>query len=361
MTPFSFPVLQCDMEEIFLRSKDWADFKDKTILITGAYGMIASYLTLYFIWLNEEHHQNITIIAAVRSEEKARNRFGDFCSRDYFHFYTDDIAKQFVWNGQIDFIIHAAGIADPKQYGVYPAEVAEANAIGTYQLLRWAQRYPIKSFLLFSSGDVYGKMVQVESITEDMMGVTDPLDIHSCYGESKRMAETWCMSFAKEYNIETKIARICHTYSPFVDIENDPRVFSSFVRCLVEGKDIEILSDGTAKRPFCYITDAVVAFLLVLIKGDSGEAYNVSNEDQFLTVLELAETIASLSDRPTRVIIRGKRTDGYLENVDNHANCPISAKLQRLGWTHEVSVRDGFHRVVQYIQDGAKMRDVTMS
>lgn len=345
---FENPIIRSDMEDIYSRNLPWDEFKNCTVLITGAYGMLASYLTFFFIWLNEEMGEHISIIAAVRNKEKAEKIFTDVLDKSYFKLYLNDINEKFEFEGDIDYIFHAAGIANPKLYSLYPVEVAKTNVISTYHLLNWASTHHIKGFLMFSSGDVYGKVSMQNMIHEDDMGIVDPLDIHSCYGESKRMSETWCISYAKQYNIHTVAARICHTYGPLMDVENDPRVFASFVKDAIEEKDINIMSDGTALRPFCYITDAVVAFLLIILRGVSGEAYNVSNSSEFITIKTLGLIISSLTNGKSKVNIRGTRNDGYLENKCNHENCPVEDKLKELGWNPIVDVKEGFRRVLTY-------------
>lgn len=106
------------------------------------------------------------------------------------------------------------------------------NVIGTYHLLNLATEKKVKGFLLFSTGDIYGT-IDKKVITEDDYGVMDTLDIHNCYSESKRMAETMCKSFFVQYHVPIKIARIAHTYAPTMDIDHDPRVFASFVKNII--------------------------------------------------------------------------------------------------------------------------------
>ncbi len=343
------PIIKADMKDIFLRNNLWKEFNHCTILITGAYGMIASYLTLFFIWLNEEKQQNVRIIAAVRNEEKAKKFFDDILGKKYFQLYLDDINKEFICEQKIDYIFHAAGISNPQIYSTHPTEVAKTNVISTYYLLNWAISHPIKGFLLFSSGDIYGKMqMKEDEIYENDMGVVNPLDLHSCYSESKRMAETWCMSFEKEYRIRAMSVRICHTYGTLMDLENDPRVFSSFIKDAIEERDINVKSDGSARRPFCYITDAISAFLIIMIKGKAGESYNLSNNSEFLSIKELAEIISELTNGKSKVIITNFRNDRYLENNSNHENRPIEKKLMDLGWDHTIDSREGFKRVLDY-------------
>ena len=348
---FSYKIISDDMENIFHRNLEISKLFDRTILISGATGMLASYFVIYLIWLNEFHNANINIVALIRNDKKASNIFGKYVDRQYFKILLDDICEPLDIDTDIDYIIHAASLASPQYYTKYPVEVAAPNSLGTYYLLKLAHEKKVKGFLYFSTGDVYGKMPSgVGSFGENVMGTIDPLDYHSCYGESKRMGETWCASFYREYNVPTYIARIAHTYGPLMDIENDPRVFASFMKCLIESRDIVMLSDGSAKRPFCYINDAIAAFILILTNGIPGEAYNLSNTEQFLSIKTLAKEILSLDTSGRLKVVSKHRSkdDYYLENTSNKDNCPSSEKLKQLGWKCEFSILDGFRRVFDY-------------
>lgn len=345
-------VIKDDMQEVFNRVTFVKQLYHTTILITGATGMLASYLTYFLIWLNENKEADIHIIASVRNETKCKKIFGRYAEQPYFETVMDDICAPLEKIKCVDYIVHAASLASPQYYGPNPVEVAAPNVIGTYYLLQLAKIKDIKGFLYFSSGDIYGKMpAGTGSFTESQMGTLDPLNPHSCYGESKRMGETWCESFAREYHIPTRIVRIAHTYSPFMDVEKDPRVFASFMKCLIEKRDIIMLSDGSAKRPFCYITDAVVAFLLILLKGADGNAYNLCNMNGLYSIRELADILVNLSDDKSLKVVKRKRdkNDSYMENKANHDNLPDSTKLMELGWNPSVSVSDGFNRVYHFL------------
>lgn len=223
--------------------------------------------------------------------------------------------------------------------------------IGTYYLLKLAIEKKIKGFLLFSTGDIYGKVKDVSSVTETDMGILDPLDIHSCYGESKRMAETMCYSFYHQYSVPIKIARIWHTYAPTMDIDNDPRVFASFMKNIVSGHNIEIKSDGTGKRTFCYVADAIAAFFLIMLKGENGEAYNVCNTNEFVSIKELAEIIAGLSSNVKIVMKPRIKCEIYTENPYNQQHAPDNTKIKKLGWNMRYSIKDGFRRVFEYFDN----------
>lgn len=343
-------IIKEDLEKLYARDYQWSLLKDSTVLITGGYGMIASYVVYYLIYLNEEYDMNIKIVCQGRNREKMAMRFEAYRDKQYFYEVYFDLNEKIKIVHKADYIFHAASLANPSYYQRNPIEVEEPNAIGTYFLLKYAQECKAKGFLYFSSGDVYGQMgEQGVDITENMYGIVDPLDMHSCYGESKRMGETWCVSFYREHGVPVKIARIGHTYGPTMDINNDPRVFASFMRDVMEGRDITMLSDGSAQRPFCYVADAVAAFFLLLFNGKEGEAYNVCNTEEFISIARLAEILVSLfPDKHLKVIKKERAdTENYLEAAFNKANKPIESKLKQLGWRCEYTVREGFQRVAQ--------------
>lgn len=345
-------VIKEDMEDIYGRELDWRQFHERTVFISGAYGMLASYMVCFFMYLNMHTEISVRVIAQGRDEKKAKERFEAFWEHENFRFYSGDILHSVRDIPEADYIIHAAGIANPRCYATMPVEVIEPNVIGTYHLLKLAVQKKCRGFLFFSTGDVYGRVLSPEHIDENTMGMLDPLEEHSCYGESKRLGETLCAAFCREYGVPVKMARIGHTYGPTMDIENDPRVFASFVKCIVEGEDIVLHSDGSARRPFCYIADAAAAFLLLLLEGASGEAYNVTNTEQFISVGELAGILAEIPKKKVSVVMKARKAeDNYVEARLNPANRPCEAKLRKMGWETHYNVKDGFRRVYYYLKN----------
>ena len=348
---FENPIIRQDMEEIISTELPLDDLRDASVLITGATGMIASYLVDFLMYINIYKKMGITVYEASRNELKAKERFEDFWDNPFFTHINLDLMNPEFMQDRCDYIIHAAGSANPRMYSSNPVEVLEPNLIGTYNVLNMARRWKSKGVLFFSSGDVYGKVDEPSSITEETIGKVDHMGPHSCYTEGKRIGETLCRAFWVEYGVPAKCARIGHTYGPTMDLENDPRVFASFVKCAIEGKDIIMLSDGTTRRPFCYITDAIKAYLLILLKGENGEAYNVCNCEQFLSIKEFAEIVAqSIPSYHLKVICKERsEKDAYTENKDNVDNKPISDKLKSIGWRCEVDAAEGIRRTVDYL------------
>ncbi|KAA6336830.1 GDP-6-deoxy-D-mannose reductase [termite gut metagenome] len=157
-----------------------------------------------------------------------------------------------------------------------------------------AKRNPIVSFLYFSSGEVYGKVNDsIATVSETDYGYLDPMNVRSCYGESKRMGENICISYMHQYGIPVKVVRPAHTYGPGMDL-NDGRVFADFVRDVAHNNNIVMHSDGSNSRAFCYLSDATIAFFIVLLYGTNGEAYNVANPLCEITIIELAEKLVKL-------------------------------------------------------------------
>ena len=349
------PVLKQDMDDIYSRRTDWNAFADKTVLLTGAYGMLASYLVYFLFYLKKEKKTNVKLMAVVRNKEKFCKKFSNLGGINKCTVIESNLSQKLEINTTVDYIIHAATLASQQCYSVCPVDVLQPNTIGNYNLLQLAKEKQVKGYLLFSTADVYGT-VNAESglIGEETFGAMNTLDIHNCYSESKRMAETMCKAFHVQYNVPVKIARIAHTYAPTMDIENDPRVFASFVKNIVDWQDIVMKSSGAGKRSFCYITDAVAGYFAVLLDGKAGEAYNVCNTSQYVSIRQLAECLANLyPDRNIHVVQKERSAnEHYTENVLllGSESTPDNTKLKDLGWEAKVSIRDGFDRVVRYLE-----------
>ena len=349
------PILQKDMEDIFSRNNSWERLENSTVLLTGAYGMLASYIVHFLLYVRTVRNINVKLIAVVRNKDKFVQRFMHTEGFDSIEIIQNDLSEPIEIEEDIDYIIHAASLASPQYYSVCPVDVLKPNTIGNYHLLELAKTKKVKGYLLFSSCDVYGTPRVDGLINENAFGHMDTLDIHNCYSESKRMAETMCRAFWVQHQVPVRIARIAHTYAPTMDIQNDPRVFASFVKNIVAGEDIVLKSDGSGKRTFCYITDAVAGYFKILFDGAEGEAYNVCNTSQFVSIRELAECLTEIYPEKNLHVICKQRSESenYTENkaVVGHERIPDNRKLQELGWEARVDLREGFKRVIQYIEN----------
>lgn len=146
-------------KHVFQESGIMDTFKNKTVLITGAYGMLPSYMVYMLIYLNEaQKDYDIQIVAVVRNKNKLISRFGDYANRPYFHVVLDDICKPISYNEKIDYIIHGASPASSQYYDTNPVGVLMPNILGTYHTLELARIKQVQSYLFFSSGEIYGQL-----------------------------------------------------------------------------------------------------------------------------------------------------------------------------------------------------------
>ncbi|MDR1243857.1 MAG: NAD(P)-dependent oxidoreductase [Endomicrobium sp.] len=333
-------IIREDMDDIYARYNFWERLNNKTVMVTGSYGMLASYFVYFLIYLNEVKGLNIKIISLSRNEDKFYKRFGVYAEREYLTNLTDDINKPFNIACEIDFIIHAASLADLQDCSTNPIGVALPNVLGTYNLLELANEKNVESFLFFSSIAIYGETSK-NIVSEKDYGVIDPLDIFSSYSESKKMGETLLNCYLNQYCIPVKIVRFFCGIGPTLDLEHGNNALCDFCRNALNGQNIEIKSEGLAKRSYCYIADTTAAEFKVLLDGNN-EAYNVCNTDEFISIRELAELIANIVDCN---VISTHYDEKHIEppRYSNYNN----SKLRKLGWECKYSIENGFRRIIQ--------------
>lgn len=310
----------------------------KKVLVTGANGMICSAVVDALMCLNDRLGLGVGIYAASRSRERLANRFGKCTERDDFFFVEYDALKPFCFEGRLDFIIHGAGNADPKAIMAEPVETMAANIEGTRQLLEYAARHTDCRLLYVSSSEVYGKRQSREPYKEGDYGYVDLLDPRSCYPSAKRAAETLCVSYNKEYATDTVIVRPGHVYGPTMTAR-DSRASSQFAREAMDGKDIVMKTPGTQLRSYCYVVDCATAILAVLLNGNSGEAYNISNRDSVVTIRQMAEAFAEAGG--VRLVFEAA-TEAEMSGYNAMDNSSLDAsKLESLGWKALTNMEEG--------------------
>ena len=329
----------------FIRDK----LNKKAILITGATGMLPSYMVYTLDYITDiDPDFTVTVYIGARNIEKAKKRFGAFLNKSFVHIFDTDLNRSFEFIEHVDFIVHGASLASSDMYLKYPVEVILPNILGTYNLLELAKRENCEGFLFFSSGAIYGKVMDRDTITENDAGYLLSTDVRSCYGESKRLGETLCACYAYEYGLQTTIVRPQHTYGPTMDL-NDSRVFAEFVKNILNNQNIEMKSDGSAKRTFCYLSDATSAFWRILLLGKSGEAYNLCNNNCYTSIKNLANIMTTIYPEKKLKVIKKQRTvnDSYTE--DKNANTVIfdDKKLKKLGWNPTTTIKQGFYRTCE--------------
>lgn len=336
-----------DFEQIVSSPLSWNNFNNKVILITGANGFLPAYMVETLLFLNRDilKKSPCKVLALTRNENHAKERFVDFLNDINFELVVQDVSKELLISEKIDYIIHAASPASPKYYNVDPVGVIMPNILGTKNTLDLAIKNKVDGYLYFSSGEVYGQSINNDNITETNYGYLDPTSIRACYGESKRMGENLCVSYGHQFNIPVKIVRPFHTYGPGMKLD-DGRVFADFVKNIVNNEDIEMKSDGSAVRPFCYLADAVAAYFTILLNGKNGEAYNVANPNQTISMKDLAIILINLFPEKKLKVIVTNQNENYLKSPIT-IQTPDISKIQLLGWYPSTNIKDGFNKTIR--------------
>lgn len=340
-----------DLEFITSSNLAWETLENKTVLITGVTGFIGSYIVDVLLYLNETRALNITILAVIRDLEKAKTRYHYAMKNEKLTFIIADLSSDtFNIHEKVDIIFHAASNATPRLFGSDPVGTILPNLIGTKNLLEIARQSNAENFIYFSTSGVYGHVKQEDyPIKEECFGSLDSMDVASCYLESKRMAETMCVSWMFQYGVPVKIVRPAITYGMGV-AEDDGRSFADFLWSIVRNKNIQLYTDGLVYRNFCYIADAVSGFFYVLFKGENAKAYNVASEID-ITIRDLAHMLVEqvFPERALCVEFKNEATKNYLRKQFERTTVD-TGKLKELGWEMHYSLDEGFRSAVQAIE-----------
>jgi len=327
--------------------------KNKTVLITGATGMIGSYFVNTLLVANDRYNINVNIIALVRN----KNKFSDYIlNNSKITILEQDVTKPIEYAEKIDYIVHAASPASPKLMKDFPFETNIANTIGTYNTLKLAIEKKSLGYLFISSREIYGQPNDGQEIfTEDgPLGQVDPLIPRNSYAEGKKAAENMCISAKNEYQLNVKIARLAHTYGPGMSID-DGRVQADFLKNVLNGEDIIMKSTGASLRTYTYVSDAINAMFKILLSSDD-VVYNISDEESKVTIKQLAEKLKEISEDNINVIM-----DIPEEELNKGGNSVFtlgilsSSKIRKeLNWKPLYNIKEGFLRTLNYLKDVRK-------
>lgn len=335
-----------DLQNAIGSTKGIEKLKDCAVMVTGATGLIGSFVVDMLLEYNRLYQANITVYALGRSEKRLQERF-DGAACEGLHFVQQDVNCKPAFDFSVDYIIHAASNAYPAAFVSDPVGTILSNVLGVNYLLDYAKEHGAKRLLFVSSGEVYGQGdPALEAFPEHYSGYVDPTKARSCYPASKRAAETLCVSYTQQYGLDTVIVRPCHTYGPNTT-GSDNRANVQFVNNAIAGEDIVMQSRGTQLRSYCYIADCASALLTVLLNGESCEAYNLANPNARVTIAGFAQTVAEVTGR--RVVFADE------QDVPKNQQTPItyavldSNKLCALGWEGKYTVKDGVSNTVRVL------------
>lgn len=320
------------------------DLAGATFLITGATGLIGSTLIHCLLALDK----SVKVVAPVRNAAKCITLFSEK-ELSAIHIVECNLETvDYSTMGSVDYIIHCAAPTSSKFFVEHAIETFEIIYNGTERLLKYAKENAVKGFVYLSSLEVYGTM------TDDTMPVTelcqfylDPLSVRSSYPMAKRATEHLCHLYAKQYGVPVKIARLTQTTGAGI-AKDDNRVIAQFARLASQGQDIILHTTGEAARPYCYTTDAISGILYILMKGEAGEAYNVSNDETYISARGMAEYLRDNFNPNISVRVELNDNMGYAPATKLKLT---SAKLVDLGWIPQYGLKEIFCKLIAYLKE----------
>jgi UDP-glucuronate decarboxylase len=338
-------VLLNDMENMASdREIPWDEFNGKTVIVTGATGLVGSAIVRALYAAKIKYSLSLRVFALGRDGNKAKMLTDNYAAE----FIDHDICRPFNFSENVDYIFHCAAITNSQKMVSEPVEVIETSVLGTDNILRLAKEKHIKSMVYLSSMEIYGETdTKLKFINEEALGYIDLKNPRSCYPESKRMCESLCSSWCAQYGVPVKTARLAQTFGAGTSFD-DPRVFAQFARSAMAGENIILHTEGKSRGNYCYITDTVRGLLLILFKGNDGEAYNIANPDASMTIREMAEMVAdkitggkvkALFEKPQDIENRG-----YAKDVTARLS---AEKLMELGWKPEFGLEEMYQRMLR--------------
>ena len=318
------------------------DLAGKTVLLTGARGFLGRYFTAVFDCLNRTVLKKPVTVIALDNLITAGPEGRQIPDIPNVKFIRHDVIQPFSWDGPIDYVVHAAGIASPYYYRVHPLETVEVAVSGTRHMLEMARSKGAR-FTFFSSSEIYGDPDPAHVPTpESYRGNVACQGPRACYDESKRVGETLCYIFHDSHGVATTVVRPFNVYGPGMQ-ETDYRVLPNFGNRIKAGLPLNVYGSGNQTRTFCYITDAIVGFLLTVLRGAPGNVYNIGNPKPEIAMIGLIGIIEEILGRklPKNIV---EYPDSYPAD-EPQRRCPDihKARLQ-LGYAPKVDLKDGLAR-----------------
>lgn len=334
--------------------KDAKLLEGKTILISGGSGFLGSYMNAVLYLLNKNVlKEKCKVISLDNYITGSRKNFIVDIKDKNFTFLQHDVRLPLNINQKIDYIIHAAGLASPFYYKKYPLETIESAFLGAKNLLELSRINKIESFLFFSSSEIYGDPESSAVPTpETYAGRVSSVGPRACYDESKRLAETLCITYNQMYKIPIKIVRPFNVYGPGMR-HTDYRVMPTFLYEGLRGKNLPVHDTGIQTRTFCYITDALSAIFRVLLLGKNGEVYNFGNDKPEISMYELASIICEILDNGAKP--RRKSYPSHYPAGEPTRRCPDLTKIKAdVGYNPKIDLETGLKRSIAWFKSEYK-------
>ncbi len=332
-----------DIEYVTGLDLPWDVFNGKSVLISGATGLIGS----FFVDVLLSKNLNCNVYAVGRSEKKAKARFLKWENDPHLFFLPYDINSPLIRNdlGKIDYVIHMASNTHPMQYSTDPIGTITTNIIGLRNMLEFANIHNSTRFVFTSSNELYGEnRGDTERFDEQYCGYIDCNSMRAGYPESKRCGEALCQAYKAQKGLDVVIPRLTRSYGPTM-LMSDTKAISQFIRKGINNEDIVLKSAGTQYYSYTYVADAVSGLLYGLLKGENGEAYNVVGDSSDIMLKDLAELIASVCGRKVVFEIPNSvESAGYSKATKARLD---GSKLMKLGWRARYDIGTGIERTIK--------------
>ncbi len=348
---FSHAVIWEDIRAfVSKQGMDWSRLSGKTVLIAGANGFLPSYMADTIAVLNDDKMlaAQCKLIALTHKKIGPKDRLGHLIGRKDVKFIEADVTKQFTIPAGVDFIVHGASPASPRDYLARPIETMDANVTGLRTMLDYSVREKCESILYISSGAIYGDVPPDKIPTkEDFPGLTALDSERACYNESKRYAETLAFQFHKTHGVPVKIVRPFHHYGPGQRLD-DGRVLADFLSDALAGRPIKVKSTGDTLMTFNYAGDAAEMFWRALLSEQNGQAFNVGSGGPEYTVRQLADEVAELFTPRARVQMEPQAMASYQKEAPKRSLADISKAKKMLGWEPHTPLHEGLKRTLRW-------------
>lgn len=339
-----------DVHRVAEMDLPWDKLQNKSIMLSGATGLVGSFLVDVILEKDILDNLNCTVYALGRNEAKAKERFSKYVSNPHFVFISYDVKNPFVHNelGTVDYILHLASNTHPILYATDPVGTIATNIIGAQNLLAFAVEHHVERFVFASSNEVYGEnRGDVELFDEDYCGYINCNTLRAGYPESKRCGEALCHAYMVQNGLDITIARLTRSYGPTM-LFSDTKAISQFIKKCVADEDIVLKSTGEQYYSYTYMADAASGLLWIMLAGKRGEAYNISEEHSDITLRDIASFLATINGKKVVFDIPDSiEAAGYSKankaRLDGH-------KLLKIGWTPLYDIRSGLKRTVEILK-----------
>lgn len=317
-----------------------------TFFITGSTGLVGTLLVKSILYCNKKYNTNNYVVAFARNRIKAEEIFADYIGNPNLFICTGDVNQEFQYDGNVDYLIHAASETKSINMVKKPIETLWTSINGTKNALDFACVKNVKGMVYLSSMEAFGRTNPVlKSVKEDDLGYIDITNVRSCYPESKRLNENMCACYAQEKGLKVCSARLAQTFGAGIS-KSENRIFAQFAKSVLEESNIVLHTKGDSYGNYVYSSDAARAIFRLLEKGNMGEVYTIANEDSCIKIRDMAQLVAEkLANNKIKVIydIPENNKYGYAPDVVMHLD---SSKMQQLGWKPEISLLDSYKRLI---------------